>query len=199
MNTRESTGRIIIADDVPHVRASLRLMFTAILGLDVVGEASTAQELLALLGTTQADILIVDRNIPGLENPDVVEQIRQHAPESRILLVNVFEREDGVRPCPLKADFTISKSVGPEHWLREIERMLMTRPPGIINLAIEADKHIHEEIEHHAASHGGEHETLRTHHAHRMQQVHERRERYHMRSANRLRRTIISPSINQST
>ncbi len=194
MNTRESTGRIIIADDVPHVRASLRLMFTAILGLDVVGEASTAQELLTLLGTTQADILIVDRNIPGLENPEVVEQIRQHAPESRILLVNVFEREDGVRPCPLKADFTISKSLGPEHWLREIERMLIARPPGIINLAIEANKHIHEEIEHHAASHRKEHETLRTHHARQMQQVHERRERYRMRSANR----TISHTVNQS-
>lgn len=175
--------RIIIADDVPHVRASLRLLFTTVLGLNVVGEASNAGELLDLLATTEADFITVDRNIPGLEAPDVVEQIRQRAPQSRILLVNVFDREDGVRPCPLRADYTISKSVGPDRWLHEIRRMLAARPPGIINLTVEKDEHMHRETNHHAA----QRETLHARHAHRLQQLHERRERCRERRANRLR------------
>jgi len=187
MKANRPAERIIIADDVSHVRASLRLLFTAVLGLDVVGEARTARELLDLLTTTEADFITVDRGIPGLDDPDVVEQIRQLAPQSRILLVNVFDREDGVRPCPLKADYTISKSVGPDHWLKEIQRMLAARPPGIINLAVEKDGYMHHdhEMKDHAAH--AQRETLHTRHAHRMQQLHERRERCRERRASRLR------------
>jgi len=183
MKANRPAERIIIADDVSHVRASLRLLFTAVLGLDVVGEAGTARELLDLLTTTEADFITVDRGIPGLDDPEVVEQIRQLAPQSRILLVNVFDREDGVRPCPLKADYMISKSVGPDQWLHEIRRMLAERPPGIINLAVEKDGHMHHEMKDHAA----QRETLHTRHAHRMQQLHERRERCRERRASRLR------------
>lgn len=137
MNAHTKAGRIIIADDVPHVRASLRLMFTTLLGLEVVGEAATAGELIALLATTPTDFVLVDRDIPGLEDPTQVEEIRRRAPESRILLVSVFERDEGQRDCHLKADFTISKSLGPDHWLGEMHRLIAEKPPGVINLRVE--------------------------------------------------------------
>lgn len=192
MTDHESTGRVIIADDTPHVRASLRLMYTAVLGLDVVGEASTARELLDLLATTEADILTVDRSIPGLEDPEIVEQIRRLAPRSRILLVNVFDREDGLRPCFLKPDYTISKSMGPDRWLKEIERILMERPPGIINLAIEANKHRPHLGPQDMAIRAKKLEKLHARHTHRIEQLRERRDRFHERNVERLRRFLPS-------
>lgn len=137
MIAHETTGRIIIADDLPHVRASIRTMLTTMLGATVVGEAGTAAELVALLATTAADLILVDRDIRGLDDPAAVEGIRRLAPQSRIVLCNVFERGDGVRDCPLKADFTLSKSHAPEQWLQAMREMLAHRPPGIINLNIE--------------------------------------------------------------
>lgn len=138
MNAQERTiGRFIIADDLPHVRASIRTMLTLALGARVVGEAGTAAELLGLLATTEADIIIVDRDLSGLDDATVVEEMRRLAPQSRIILCTVFERTDGMRACPLEADFTLSKSLGPDHWLQALNTMMMERPPGIINIAVE--------------------------------------------------------------
>ncbi len=138
MNAEQRTnGRIIIADDLPHVRASIRTMCTLALGVHVVGEAATASELLKLLETTEAEIIIVDRDLSGLDDERVVDEMRRLAPRSRIVLCSVFERTDGMRDCPLKADFTLSKSLGPDHWLEALNRMLLAREPGIINVAVE--------------------------------------------------------------
>lgn len=138
MNAHERTsGRFIIADDLPHVRASIRTMLTLALGARVVGEAGTAAELLGLLATTEADIIIVDRDLSGLDDATVVDELRRLAPESRIILCTVFERTEGMRECPLIADFTLSKSLGPDHWLQALNTMLLERPPGVINVAVE--------------------------------------------------------------
>ncbi len=138
MNAQQrTTGHIIIADALPHVRASLRAMLTLALGAQVVGEAATAGELLALLATTEADIIIVDRDLSGLDEATVVDEMRRLAPTSRIVLCTVFERTDGMRDCPLTADFTLSKSLGPDHWLAALNTMLMEHEPGIINIAVE--------------------------------------------------------------
>ncbi|GEM_PF-5024090 len=138
MNEHQRTkSRIIIADDLPHVRASIRTMLTLALGARVVGEAGTAGELLALLATTEADIIIVDRDLSGLDDAMVVDEMRRLAPTSRIVLCTVFERTDGMRACPLTADFTLSKSLGPDHWFQALNRMLMEHEPGVINIAVE--------------------------------------------------------------
>lgn len=138
MNGQErTTGRIIVADDLPHVRASIRTMLTLALGARVVGEAGTAGELLRLLETTEADIIIVDRDLSGLDDATVVDEMRRLAPECRIVLCSVFERTEGMRECPLAADFTLSKSLGPDHWLQALNTMLMEHAPGVINVAVE--------------------------------------------------------------
>lgn len=134
---QRTTGRIIVADDLPHVRASIRAMLTLALGARVVGEAGTAGELLGLLATTEADVIIVDRDLSGLDDAAVVDEMRRLAPNSRIVLCTVFERTDGMRACPLAADFTLSKSLGPDHWLEALDRLLTEHEPGIINVAVE--------------------------------------------------------------
>ena len=138
MNGQERTGgRFIIADALPHVRASIRTMLTLALGARVVGEAGTAGELLGLLATTESDIIIMDRDLSGLDDATVVDEMRRLAPQSRIILCSVFERTEGMRECPLSADFTLSKSLGPDHWLQALNTMLMERAPGVINVAVE--------------------------------------------------------------
>ncbi len=131
--------RFIIADDLPHVRISMRAMLTALLGANVVGEAGSAADLIALLPHTAADIIIVDRDIRGLDDPAAVEEIKRLAPHSRIVLVTVFER-GGLRYCPLDADLTISKSHGPEQWLAMMEQLITSQPPGVITLTIEKER-----------------------------------------------------------
>ncbi len=147
MNAQQhSTGRIIIADDLPHVRKSIRTMLTLALGAEVVGEASTAAELLDLLAATEADLIIVDRDLTGLDDTPVVDEMRRLAPKSRIVLCMVFDRADGLRACPLKPDFVLSKSRGPDHWLASFHHLLHEHAPGVINLAVEKSPEMREAI-----------------------------------------------------
>jgi DNA-binding NarL/FixJ family response regulator len=133
----KTAGRIIIADDVPHVRNAMRTMLTLALGATVVGEAGTAAELLELLATTPTDVIIMDRDLAGMEDQAVVDEISRRAPLCRVLMCSVFDGKDGLRECPLKPDFTLSKSLGPEHWIKALHTLLTQQPPGIINVAVE--------------------------------------------------------------
>jgi DNA-binding NarL/FixJ family response regulator len=144
-----SAGRIIIADDVPHVRNAMRTMLTLALGATVVGEAGTADELLTVLATTPADVIIMDHDLTGLDDDAVLEEIRRRAPESRILLCSVFDGRNGRRDCPI-ADFILSKSLGPEHWMKTLNALLTQQPPGIINVAVEKTPQMRAMIEAHA-------------------------------------------------
>ena len=148
--TETTTGRIIIADDVPHVRTAMRTMLTLALGATVVGEAGTAQELLDLLATTPTDIIIMDRDLTGMEDEAVVREISRRVPQCRILLCSVFDRAD-MHDCPIKPDFTLSKSLGPEHWIKALHALLTQQPPGIINVAVEKTPQMRAMIEAHAS------------------------------------------------
>jgi DNA-binding NarL/FixJ family response regulator len=164
------TNRIIIADDIPHVRNAMRTMLTLALGATVVGEAGTAAELLDVLATTPTDVIIMDHDLTGLEDDAVVEEVRRRAPESRILLCSVFDGRDGRRECPI-ADVVLSKSLGPEHWIKALNALLTEQPPGIISVAVEktpqmqammkahapadADASHHHHHHHHRHSHRG--------------------------------------------
>jgi DNA-binding NarL/FixJ family response regulator len=142
------TNRIIIADDIPHVRNAMRTMLTLALGATVVGEAGTAAELLDVLADTSADVLIMDHDLSGLDDDTILEEVRRRAPQSRILLCSVFDGRNGTRDCPI-ADFVLSKSLGPEHWIRALNTLL-NQPPGIINVAVEKTPQMQAMIEAHA-------------------------------------------------
>jgi DNA-binding NarL/FixJ family response regulator len=160
-----SAGRIIIADDVPHVRNAMRTLLTLALGATVVGEAGTADELLAVLATTPTDVIIMDHDLTGLDDDAVLEEIRRRAPESRILLCSVFDGRHGMRDCPI-ADFVLSKSLGPEHWMKTLNALLTQQPPGIINVAVEKSPQLHAIIEAHTPADADSSHHHHHHHRH---------------------------------
>jgi DNA-binding NarL/FixJ family response regulator len=146
--TSAPTNRIIIADDIPHVRNAMRTMLTLALGATVVGEAGTANELLDVLANTTTDVIIMDHDLTGLDDEAVLEEVRRRAPESRILVCSVFDGRHGRRECPI-ADFVLSKSLGPDHWIKALNTLLTQQPPGIINVAVEKTPEMRAMIEAH--------------------------------------------------
>ena len=59
--------RIIIADDHRIMRAGLRSLLSADSGMEVIGEATTSQEAIALVDQLKPDVLILDIGMPGNE------------------------------------------------------------------------------------------------------------------------------------
>jgi two-component system, NarL family, response regulator NreC len=85
--------RVLIADDHAIVRAGLRALLTAEVGLELVGEASSGEEALRLVETLHPDILVLDLSMADLDGIQVTRRVHVSAPEVRILILTVHEDE----------------------------------------------------------------------------------------------------------
>lgn len=88
--------RIILADDHTILRDGIRALLSAEADLDVVGEASNGAEVLAMLETTPADVVLMDVQMPVLDGFATVPELRQRFPDVRILVLTMLDHENYV-------------------------------------------------------------------------------------------------------
>lgn len=82
--------RILIADDHFVVRQGLAALLAPRNGMQVVGEAATGKEAVALARTLQPDVILMDMVMPEMEGPEAIALIRQDNPNARILVLTSF-------------------------------------------------------------------------------------------------------------
>ena len=70
------TTNVLIADDHGIVRAGLRQILASEPELNVVGEAADGNELMAKLGATPADVLLLDVTMPGTRFPTLLADLK---------------------------------------------------------------------------------------------------------------------------
>lgn len=68
--------RILLADDHPVVREGLRGMLSAEADIEVVGEAASGAEAVALFGALRPDVVLMDLRMPGGDGVDAICRIR---------------------------------------------------------------------------------------------------------------------------
>jgi DNA-binding NarL/FixJ family response regulator len=86
-----SVPRVLIADDDPDVRAVLSAQLAS--GFDVVATAADTDEAIALAAEHQADIAIVDVQMPGGGGVRATQGIRAAAPDTAIVALSADESE----------------------------------------------------------------------------------------------------------
>lgn len=85
--------RILIADDHPVVRAGLKEILAAEHEMEVVGEATNGDALLALAGRREWDVAIVDFSMPGCSGTDLVKALRQRYPDRPVLVLSMLPED----------------------------------------------------------------------------------------------------------
>jgi DNA-binding NarL/FixJ family response regulator len=88
--------RVVLADDHTLVRAGIRSLLERIPGIEVVGEADTGLEALALIGAHQPDVVLVDIAMPGLNGLDVATRVARDWPQVRVIVLSVHANEEYV-------------------------------------------------------------------------------------------------------
>jgi DNA-binding NarL/FixJ family response regulator len=88
--------RILIADDHPLFRKGMRTLLMATADTEVIGEATTGQEVIELAAALQPDVILMDLQMPGVNGIEATRQILQDSPNIRILVVTLFEDDASV-------------------------------------------------------------------------------------------------------
>jgi DNA-binding NarL/FixJ family response regulator len=88
--------RVLIADDHPLFRDGLRALLSSIPDTEVVGEAKSGEEAIALAATLQPDIILMDINMPEVNGIEATRRIVTVSPHIGVLVVTMFEDDDSV-------------------------------------------------------------------------------------------------------
>ena len=83
--------RILLADDHTVVRQGLRLLLTRNHDMDVVAEAASGRDAVALCEQVQPDIAIVDVAMPGMNGVEATRQIRQNGSGTNVIILSMHK------------------------------------------------------------------------------------------------------------
>lgn len=86
-----TTIRVVLADDHPVVRGGIKDLLAGIDDIEVVGEASTGKETLALVQEKSPDVLLLDMELPDMKGIDVAQQLQQSGCRVKILVLSAHD------------------------------------------------------------------------------------------------------------
>jgi DNA-binding NarL/FixJ family response regulator len=81
--------RILIADDHAVVRFGLKTILGGQEGWQVIGEAASGAEALALALELQPDVAVLDINMPGMSGLDALKAIKERLPATRVVILTL--------------------------------------------------------------------------------------------------------------
>jgi two-component system response regulator DevR len=93
----ESTRvRVLLCDDHELVRRGLRALLESDLTVEVIGEASSADEAIRSAATTRPDVVVMDVRMPGRSGIEACRDIRAHREQTRVLILTSFADDEAL-------------------------------------------------------------------------------------------------------
>jgi len=92
------TVRVVIADDQRLIRAGFRMILSAESDIEVVGEANTGSEAIALTQELRPDVVLMDIRMPDLDGIEATRRIlaESYEPKPSVLILTTFELDEYV-------------------------------------------------------------------------------------------------------
>jgi DNA-binding NarL/FixJ family response regulator len=92
------TVRVLIADDQQLIRAGFRMILAAEPDIEVVGEASTGAEAVALTRELRPDVVLMDIRMPELDGIEATRRILAQTPaaQTSVLILTTFDLDEYV-------------------------------------------------------------------------------------------------------
>jgi DNA-binding NarL/FixJ family response regulator len=119
------TVRVLIADDQILVRTGLRMILSADPGIEVVGEAATGLEAVALTERLGPDVVLMDVQMPGVDGIEATRRIvaGPRSAEVKVVMLTTFDLDEYVYDALVAgASGFLLKEIPAEHLVEGILR-----------------------------------------------------------------------------
>jgi DNA-binding NarL/FixJ family response regulator len=137
--------RILIVDDHRVVRSGLSALFAHHPGLRVVGEAGTVREAIDRTLELRPDVVLMDVRLPDGRGYEACREIRQIAPDTRVLFLTSFADEEVViESLDAGADGYLLKEIDEAALVRGIREVAEGRSildPAVTRQVLSRTKH----------------------------------------------------------
>jgi two-component system, NarL family, response regulator NreC len=91
--------RVMICDDHALFREGVKSILSTQSDIEVIGEAENGQECVDRAIRLHPDVVLMDVSMPLLKGFDACRRIKKSRPESRVLILTVYDDEDMVARC----------------------------------------------------------------------------------------------------
>jgi len=89
--------RVLVVDDIPETRESLRKLLYFEKDIEVVGTAASGEEAIHKTRELRPDIVLMDINMPGMDGITSTEAISQQCPFAQVIMMSVQADADYLR------------------------------------------------------------------------------------------------------
>ena len=112
--------RVMLVDDHALVRSAIRQALEAP-DIELVGEASSAEEALEMAPLLRPDLLLLDVDLPGMTGLEVVRELAPRLPDTRIVMLTVStDRRDLLDAMRHGASGYLTKDLAGDALLRAV-------------------------------------------------------------------------------
>ena len=111
--------RVLIVDDHEMVRAGLRTLLAADAEIEVVAEAASGAQAIALARARRPEVVLLDARLPDIGGAEVCRRLRAEVPGVAVAMLTTYSDDELVRQCV---------SAGADGYLlKDIERLDLGR------------------------------------------------------------------------
>jgi len=121
--------RVFLVDDHPVVRAGLRAVLEADNEIEVVGEAGTGEDAIAKIPPSQANIVLMDVKLPGIDGVETVKELLKVKPNLVVLILTSFGGDHVVQAVEAGAKGYLLKGISGQDLIKAIYEAYQGKSP----------------------------------------------------------------------
>ena len=119
------TAKILLVDDHPMLRKGVAQLLNLEDNLEVIAEASSGEEAIALAIKEPVDLILLDLNMKGLSGIDTLSALKRTEINSKVVIFSVSDNEaDVLQALKFNADGYLLKDSEPEELIAKINLAL---------------------------------------------------------------------------